>query len=60
MNADTISVKNRKLCDMSGGDSTISSAQANARLPELVSTVKISSRRTAIPAVRPIIAKLIR
>jgi hypothetical protein len=58
MNAERISVKKRKLWDRIGGDSTIRSTHANARLELIESTEKMSSRRTAIAAVKPIIAKL--
>jgi hypothetical protein len=58
MNADRISVKKRKLCDRIGGESTIRSTQANARLELIESAEKMSRRRTAIAAVNPIIAKL--
>jgi hypothetical protein len=58
MNADRISVKKRKLCDRIGGDSTISRVQANARRESIESAEKMSRSRTAIAAVRPIIAKL--
>jgi hypothetical protein len=58
MNAETISVKKRKLWDRIGGDSTIRRTHANARLELIESAEKMSSRRTAIAAVTPIIAKL--